>query len=89
LASPFRPFHPLLSTFSQTNNRSGWTGGGGVEWAIWPATPVAHNWVSFKAEYLYVRFTDSAYLFTGTTVVPPGNVPLTDNILRVGVNWHF
>lgn len=41
---------PGTGTFSQTNNRSGWSGG--VEWAIWPATPVAHNWLSVKAEYL-------------------------------------
>jgi outer membrane immunogenic protein len=79
---------PGAGTFSQTNNRSGWTAGGGFEWAIWPSTPVAHNWVSVKAEYLYVKFNNSAYTFV-PPVVPRGNIALNDNILRVGLNWHF
>lgn len=79
---------PGTGIFSETNNRTGWTAGGGFEWAIWPATPVAHNWLSLKAEYLYVKFNNSAYPFA-PPVVPRGNVPLTDNIVRAGLNWHF
>lgn len=79
---------PGTGTFSQTKNRNGWTFGGGFEWAIFPSMPVAHNWWSLKGEYLYVKFNDQGYPFTAP-VVPRGNVKLNDNIVRLGLNWHF
>jgi outer membrane immunogenic protein len=66
-----------------TSTRSGWTGGGGVEWGFAP------NW-SAKVEYLYVKLEDKGLI---TPFLGPGfnrsNVPLNDNILRVGVNYRF
>jgi outer membrane immunogenic protein len=74
-----------IGSISQTKSRWGWTGGGGIEW------PFAPRW-SAKFEYLYVDFGDHmAYLNpapTGFTNRANG-VPLNENIVRVGVNYHF
>jgi outer membrane immunogenic protein len=66
-----------------TQTRSGWTGGGGIEWRLAP------NW-SAKVEYLYVGLQNSG--FTTVNLGPAfnrSNVPLNDNILRVGIDYHF
>jgi outer membrane immunogenic protein len=63
-------------SFSGSKNYSGWTVGGGLEWAF------RNNW-SAKLEYLYIDFGDGPT----TPVIATGR--LTDNILRVGVNYHF
>jgi outer membrane immunogenic protein len=68
--------------FSQTGNPVGFTAGAGLEWAF------ADRW-SAKLEYLYIDF-----LSGGPTVALPGGVnlttgDLTDNIVRVGANYHF
>jgi outer membrane immunogenic protein len=75
---------PAFPTQSEDHVRLGWTVGGGVEWAFAP------NW-SAKLEYLYVQFEDKQY-FTP----PPagfsnraGGVPVTDSIVRAGINYHF
>jgi outer membrane immunogenic protein len=66
-----------------TQTRSGWTGGAGIEWGFAP------NW-SAKLEYLYVGLQNSGFI---TPNLGPGfnrsNVPLNDNIVRVGVNYRF
>jgi outer membrane immunogenic protein len=64
--------------------RAGWTAGGGVE-AI-----VATNW-SVKVEYLYMDFGTFNTTFTGAGVFTPIvlSTRLTDNIVRVGFNYHF
>jgi len=69
------------SSFSASQNYSGWTIGGGVEWAFY------NNW-SAKLEYLYIDFGD------GPTVAvdPIHNIVsgrMTDNIARLGVNYKF
>jgi outer membrane immunogenic protein len=64
---------------SSSNNISGWTLGGGVEWAFAP------GW-SAKAEYQYIDFGDETYDF------PIGFDPIVDltvHTVRVGINWHF
>jgi outer membrane immunogenic protein len=68
---------------------SGWTAGGGFEWAFW------QRW-SVKAEYLYVdlgsakSFTEVA---TGVSAPASFNVSLlnraTINVVRAGLNYHF
>ena len=77
------------ATFS--HERAGWTIGAGIE------TPLARNW-SFKAEYLYVdlgRVTDSFAVPLGPAVAPAttqttvNSYSIHDNIVRVGVNYHF
>jgi outer membrane immunogenic protein len=64
-----------------TSTRSGWTVGGGLEFAV------ANNWTA-KAEYLYV---DLGKFDCGTACggVPPDNVKLNANVLRAGLNYRF
>jgi outer membrane immunogenic protein len=68
---------------SATSTRSGWTGGGGIEWGFAP------NW-SIKWEWLFVKFQDKGF------VVAPGvgdgsrsSVTLDDNVVRFGINYRF
>lgn len=75
---------------SQSNTRSGWTLGAGVEWAF------ISNW-SLKAEYLHADFGSSDY-FVPDIAVPVRGVTytflnqssrLTNDLVRVGVNYKF
>ncbi|HEX2654757.1 MAG TPA: outer membrane protein [Xanthobacteraceae bacterium] len=67
-----------FGTASESSTKSGWTAGGGVEWAFWD------RW-SAKAEYLYID--------TGNHTFAPFNIPvsshLKNNVFRLGVNYHF
>jgi len=64
--------------------RTGWVVGGGAEWAI------SGPWTA-KIEYLYMDLGTVNNSFTGlspfTTVTT--NSRITDNIVRVGVNYRF
>lgn len=73
---------PLPTTgFNRSNTRVGWTAGAGVEWAFAP------QW-SAKAEYLFINLDrDPTIVVTPTTTLTTGH--FTDNIGRVGVNYHF
>src|SRR5262249_52917068 len=71
----------------ESNTRSGWTVGGGWEYAL------GYGW-SVKGEYLYVKFDD----FTTFTQPPfggaglnlaPRNNKLYDNIFRAGMNYKI
>lgn len=75
------------ATVSASNNttQAGWTIGGGVEWFV------AQHWTA-KAEYLYMDFGTinnafapalAAYATLNT------NSRVTDNIFRVGIDYHF
>ena len=75
--------------FSTT--RTGWTVGGGVEYAL------HRNW-SVKGEYLYVDYgtvNATGNNTLGFGALPPGpfftasSVHLTTNIVRVGLNYQF
>jgi outer membrane immunogenic protein len=66
------------ATASLANSRSGWTIGGGLEWMFAP------RW-SAKLEYLYLD-TGS---FDSTVFGTPFTGRLNDNVVRVGVNYHF
>ena len=79
---------PLVFCTSATNTMTGWTVGGGFEWAIFPGTPVAHNWWSLKAEYLYVDLGSKDFLLD-PTLTTSKNMSVIDHIGRVGLNWHF
>jgi outer membrane immunogenic protein len=64
--------------------RAGWTAGAGIEGVL------GNNW-TVKLEYLYIdlgRFSNS---FTGAGIFTPMTVSthVTDNIVRVGLNYHF
>ena len=66
-----------------TNTRSGWTAGAGAEWALAPAC-------SIKIEYLYVKLEDTGFPTPNVgAAFDRSRVPLEDNIVRVGLNYHF
>jgi len=76
---------PLTSvSFSQSTTKSGWTVGGGVEGRL------SGNWTG-KIEYLYMDLGT----VSGTVVNTPALIGanwsshITDNILRVGLNYKF
>jgi outer membrane immunogenic protein len=69
-------------SFTDTHTLYGWTAGAGVEYAF------LNNW-SLKVEYLYARFENQAYLFTGAPVTPRGALNLDNHIVRAGLNWKF
>jgi outer membrane immunogenic protein len=77
------------NAFSQSSTASGWTIGGGVEWAF------LQNW-TVKAEYLYVDIPGTSFTsansnpaaFSASTINHTHG-DLTENIVRVGVNYKF
>ena len=69
------------TSFSASQDYSGWTIGGGVEWAY------ANHW-SAKLEYLYIDFGDGPTVPVSTTLNMVSG-KLTDNIVRAGVNYKF
>jgi outer membrane immunogenic protein len=80
---------PVTGSFSNSSTRVGWTVGAGVEGAI------GGNWTA-KLEYLYIDLGNVSGSFVTPIVTPSGgflttgyNSHITDNILRVGVNYRF
>jgi outer membrane immunogenic protein len=72
---------------SANQTRFGWTVGAGAEWAFAP------RW-SVKAEYLYVDLGTVTYTSTNSLAINPvativHSHALTENIERIGLNWHF
>jgi outer membrane immunogenic protein len=65
-------------TASSEDTKTAWTIGGGVEWMFLP------KW-STKVEYLYVDTGDTHLNIGGFAVAARAH----DNIVRVGVNYHF
>jgi outer membrane immunogenic protein len=66
-----------------SETRSGWTIGGGVEWAFW------QNW-SANLEYAYYDFGNRSLLlnsFFGESL--PANVRQNVQTVTLGVNYHF
>jgi outer membrane immunogenic protein len=62
-------------TLSNSQTRTGWTAGAGLEWMFAP------HW-SLKAEYLYRRFDSVTFLG-----VPTGSLALNSG--QFGINYHF
>ena len=74
---------PLPATFSKSTANVGWTAGVGIEGAI------GGSWTA-RLEYLYVDLGTLSSSF----ILPSVNVSsysshVTDNVLRVGVNYRF
>jgi outer membrane immunogenic protein len=71
-------------TFNNSNTRVGWTVGAGIEGAI------GGNWTA-KLEYLYVDLgtVNNTFTVTPSTNLSSYSSHITDNILRVGVNYKF
>jgi outer membrane immunogenic protein len=74
----------VTATSNFGTDRAGWTVGGGLEGVI------GNNWTA-KLEYLYMDF--GTFNNTFPTIAPfPAlalSTHITDNIVRVGVNYHF
>jgi outer membrane immunogenic protein len=71
----------IVGTFSGSNTYSGWTVGAGLEWAL-------TDYWSAKAEYLYIDFGNGPTIAL-TPAVNFVSGKMTDNIVRLGVNYHF
>ena len=76
---------------SSHNNLTGWTAGGGLEYALW------QHW-SIKAEYLYVSLASKSLTETAPTVLVAGQTPASFNVnyshtdfhvARLGLNYRF
>jgi outer membrane immunogenic protein len=80
---------PFVGAFSSSTLRAGWTLGVGVEGVIYG------NWTA-KLEYLYIDLGNVSGSFVTPLIAPSGALAvssysshITDNILRVGVNYKF
>jgi outer membrane immunogenic protein len=80
---------PVNGAFGSSSTRVGWTVGAGIEGAI------GGNWTA-KLEYLYIDLGNVSGSFITPVVGPSGafvtasyNSHVTDNILRVGVNYRW
>jgi outer membrane immunogenic protein len=83
---------PICNTAASSTTRLGWAAGGGIEWMFAP------GW-SAKAEYLHADLGSVSYaslatgIGTGATPFPGATIQhghnLTEDLVRVGVNWHF
>jgi len=69
---------------SSTGFQSGWTAGGGVEWAFAP------RW-SLKGEYLHYQVGDKKVggVCCGGGVIQFFDIKNTGELVRAGVNYHF
>jgi outer membrane protein OmpA-like peptidoglycan-associated protein len=91
-SSTLTSFSSAGDTYSgrASSNKSGWTAGGGTEYAINP------QW-SLKLEYLYVDlgstgYNDACIAACGATVPAPAyhtSQNDREHVIRVGVNYHF
>lgn len=74
---------------SDSDTRTGWTAGAGIEWMVW-------NNVSLGVEYLHVDLGTTT-LAQGTTITvaglpfPPSSTSFENrqDIVRAKLNWHF
>jgi outer membrane immunogenic protein len=87
--SEFLPGSLATTTGHQeSNTRSGWTVGGGLEYAV------GYGW-SVKSEFLYVKFdnfttfTNAPFAVSNISNVAPREVKLEDYIWRAGLNYKF
>ena len=85
----FGNIQTTISGVTTTRTQSGWTAGLGIEYAF------AQNWTA-KAEYLYADLGDGgATCSTAACLAANGGNPvtanfsLTDNLVRVGINYKF
>jgi outer membrane immunogenic protein len=90
VGSSYIDYLPATENSTATSNKTGWTVGGGVQWAL------SKNW-SLKAEYLYLNFgkvTTSGFI-TGTAAAASyaqgisTSAGLTAQVARGGINYKF
>jgi outer membrane immunogenic protein len=82
-------FVPVSASFGNSSTRVGWTVGGGIEGVV------SGNWTA-KIEYLYMDLGNISGSFVTPIIAPSGafvtsrySSHITDNILRVGVNYKW
>ena len=80
---------PVAASFSDSSTKIGWTLGAGLEGVL------SGNWTG-KIEYIYVdlgtvsgAFATPIVTTSGAFLVSRFSSRITDNILRVGVNYKF
>jgi len=71
-------FNGTINNLSDSTTHAGWTVGAGLEWMFTP------GW-SAKVEYLYVDLGHA----TNPLPLTNNELALTENIVRVGINYHF
>jgi len=83
------PGVPVSASYSNSTTKVGWTAGAGLEGVI------SGRWTA-KIEYLYMDLGNVSGAFSTPIIAPSGglvstsyNSHITDNILRVGVNYRF
>jgi outer membrane immunogenic protein len=78
------PIFAATASSSVNTTRTGWTIGGGAEWAI------VDRWTA-KVEYLYMDLGTFSSTFAYAAPLPSVGISsrVTDNIFRVGLNYHF
>jgi outer membrane immunogenic protein len=67
---------------SNSETRTGWTAGAGVEYAFAP------GW-SGKIEYQYYDFGSETYDFSPTAIAAPFEVDTNFHTIKAGLNWRF
>jgi outer membrane immunogenic protein len=78
---------PIIGCINDSQTRTGWVAGGGVEYALWRS-------LSLKIEYLHADLGTGRYI-NPFVVTPAGgtivtrDVHFTDDIVRAGLNWRF
>jgi outer membrane immunogenic protein len=80
------PSTGTVNSITGSNTGTGWTAGGGIEWAF------ARQW-SIKGEYLYVN-VGGVTLGSVNSAVPSGTIShvhgnLTENVGRIALNYKF
>jgi outer membrane immunogenic protein len=83
--SEFLVGNQIATGHQESNTRSGWTVGGGLEYAL------GYGW-SAKGEFLYVKFDNYNTFATGpfgVSNIAPREVKLEDYIWRAGMNYKF
>jgi outer membrane immunogenic protein len=81
----FFAFDGSTNAASASTTRTGWTAGGGAEWGF------SSNW-SAKVEYLYVDLGSVNYTSLNTLIATATinhDHRITENIVRVGLNYRF
>ena len=71
-------FNGTINNVSDSTTHAGWTLGAGLEWMFAP------QW-SAKVEYLYVDLGHA----TNPLPIYNNDLSLTENIFRIGINYHF
>ena len=69
------------TTGDATQTKFGWSAGGGLEYAL------TRNW-SAKAEYLHLDL-GTATLFSAASGASTLSVPVTNDLVRAGINYHW